>query len=113
MSDASKTAPCRICGKELPLPPWPIIEGSIACLEHSMPGIKCGLDDCAAYQLAPKEEPMTTKQSAISKLKILLGEIAAESQRAGETDEQFIETLKEVRKQVNQTLAKVAGHEVA
>jgi hypothetical protein len=30
-----KTAPCRICGKALTLPPWPIVESSLQCLEHS------------------------------------------------------------------------------
>lgn len=33
----SGTARCRVCGKELPLPPWPIIEGSLACIEHDLP----------------------------------------------------------------------------
>ncbi len=34
MDDQEKHAPCAICGKQLPLPPWPIVEGSLICLEH-------------------------------------------------------------------------------
>lgn len=27
-------APCRVCGKMLRLPPWPIVTESIQCVEH-------------------------------------------------------------------------------
>lgn len=27
-------APCKVCGKLLPLPKWPVIDGSLQCLEH-------------------------------------------------------------------------------
>lgn len=27
-------APCKVCGKMLPLPKWPIIEGSLQCMDH-------------------------------------------------------------------------------
>ncbi|HJU23075.1 MAG TPA: hypothetical protein VJ891_11260 [Casimicrobiaceae bacterium] len=36
MADDRKSAPCAICGKALPLPPWRIVPGSLECLEHSV-----------------------------------------------------------------------------
>ncbi len=33
MSD-ERQAPCVECGKLLPVPPWPIVEGSLRCIEH-------------------------------------------------------------------------------
>ncbi len=47
---------------------------------------------------------MTTKQEAIAKTKILLGEVAAASTRNNEQLDQFIETLKAMRDTVEQAI---------
>ena len=57
------TAPCRVCGKPLPLPPWPIIDGSLECLSHrvSTPLEKTIITVLQTVEPTQKDNTMTTQ----------------------------------------------------
>lgn len=68
MSNARKTAPCSICGRELPLPKWPIVKGSLQCASHqgADPSAR-GLYAIAAAMNAELEKQSSMKIGAVIK----------------------------------------------